>query len=191
MTARLHALVTVMLLGAASAAHAKGSDSPLTVFVTAAPTANVAGDTPDGAETADKLAGSVDDVKKAITGAGIRGRRKHLVLVDSPAQAQLVVEVRSRRGAFGGLGLFNRFYFVVFAIKPGAKLAPEQLAALPRDHRQGGLVAKPVTQDDPEWVFEASGRGSWKVAGAVAASMVDRFAEVHAPALATSVADAQ
>jgi hypothetical protein len=189
MTTRLF-LATAMLLGTVSVAGAAGNEPQLTVFVTATPSADVAADSPE------QLAGTVDDVKKAITGAGLRGRRKHLVLVDSPAQAQLLVEVRARRsGSPFGLGVaggvLNRKHFVLFAIKPGATISAERFAAIPRTDARERLEFGPMRPDAPEWLMEALGRGSWKLAGAIVASLVDDFAEAHAATLTGSAVDAQ
>jgi hypothetical protein len=156
MTTRLPALALMMLLGTVAVAEAQGPERQLTVFVTAALDGAGQGETKDAASPKD-LIGTVVDVKNAITGSGLRGRRKHLVLVGSAAEAQLIVEIRGRRSSYGP-GLFGRNYTVLFAIKP--------------------------RPDAPERVMEASGKGSWKVAGAVVASMVDEFARDHADAVA-------
>lgn len=169
MTTRFHALATmIVLLGTVTVAEAQRPESQLSVFVSVAPSASTQGDTSYDAATLDELNGSAVDVKNAITGRGIRGRRKHLVLAKSAAEAQLIVEIQARRSKFG-LGLFGRNYYVLFALKPGGLLRPET----------------------PVRVIEASGKGSWKVAGAVVASLVDEYARDHADALVRSMAQAR
>ena len=122
-----------------------------------------------------ELAGSIDDTRKGITGAGLRGRRNHVVLADSAADADLIVELKCRRSARGSGGLFGRQHFVLFGIKPGPKLNADRFAAMPRNDRVGGLLVR-AESSTPEWMFEAVGAGSWKVAGSVVASLVDTFA---------------
>jgi hypothetical protein len=153
MTARFHAFATaIVLLGPVAVADAQSPDRQMTVFVTAALDAAAAqAGTKNDAATPKDLIGSVVDVKDAISGAGMRGRRKHLVLVGTASEAQLIVEIRGRRSNRGP-GLFGRDYILVFALKQGA---------------------------ERERVLEASGKGSWKVAGAVVATMVDEFARDH------------
>ena len=162
MITRLHAFVSLLVLGTAAVAAAapRSPESPMTVFVTVAAGSPAGADVQYDAATLDELIGSAEDVKKAVVGAGIRGRRKHLVLVDSAAEAQLVVEVQARRSKYG-FGVFGRNYFVLFGIKRGGQLST-------------GLVERSV---------EAHGKGSWKVAGAVVADIVDRFAEDQAATL--------
>jgi hypothetical protein len=126
------------------------------------------------AKTSNDQADSVEDVKRGLTGAGLRSRQEHVVLVETAADAHLIVEIRGRRSTAGSRGLFGRHYFVLFAVKAGPKLTAQQYAAIPRNHRESGLVARP-RPDVPEWLFEALGGGSWKVAGSVVASLVDQF----------------
>jgi hypothetical protein len=164
MTTTIPALAVVMaLLGTVAVADAQSPDRQMTIFVTAALDSAATRGPKDDAATPKDLIGSVVDVKNAITGAGMRGRRKHLVLVESASEAQLVVEIRGRRSNRGP-GLFGREYILVFALKEGA---------------------------EPERVLEAAGKGSWKVAGAVLATIVDEFARDHGTAPAKTGAAAR
>lgn len=70
------------------------------------------------------LAESAEDVRKAIAGTGLRGRRQNLRLVDSAADAQLIVEIKGRRSG-GGL-LLARSHSVLVGVKAGPKLANER-----------------------------------------------------------------
>lgn len=169
MTRGLKALIPIVFLSTVAVAHAQGPDRRLSVFVTAST-----------ATSQEDLAGSVEDVKRAVEGAGIRGRRKHLTLVDSAAEAHLIVEIRARRSAFGMPVLFGRNYAVVYAVKPGSKVTAATFAAMPRGD---GLAGGSARGDAQELLGEGSGKGSWKVAGAVVASMVDRLAKTHADLL--------
>jgi hypothetical protein len=152
MTSRFPALTLLLLLGTVAVAEAQNAEKRMTVFVTAALDGTTTNGTKDDPTSKD-LIGSVVDVKNAIKGSGMRGRRKHLELVAAATEAELIVEVRGRRSG-GGRGL-GRTYVLVFAIKHGA---------------------------EPERVLEANGNGSWKLAGAVAATMVDEYARDHAKA---------
>jgi hypothetical protein len=176
MTRGLRALIPIVFLATVAVAHAQGPDRRLAVFVTAATTASQ-----------EDLAGSVEDVKLAVEGAGIRGRRKHLVLVNSAADAHLIVEIRSRRSAFGMPALFGRNYTVLYAVKPGSKITAARFAATRGDGSAGRAGA--AAQDAPELLLEASGKGSWKLAGAIAATQVDTLAKKHTERLLTSAAE--
>ena len=117
MTGGLKALIPIVFLSAVAFAHAQGPDRRLAVYVTAAPiatddglaqerqAATAAGRREYETVSLEDLAGSVEDVKRAVEGAGIRVRRKHLTLVDSAADAHFIVELRSRRSSFGTGGL--------------------------------------------------------------------------------------
>jgi hypothetical protein len=177
MTRGLKALIPIVFLSAVAVAHAQGPDRRLAVFVTAAPSAS------------QEMAGSVEDVKLAVEGAGIRGRRKHLTLVNSAADAHLIVELRARQSAFGMPLLFGRNYAVFYAVKPGSKITAAQFAAMPRGDGSAGRTGA-AAQDAPELLLAASGKGSWKVAGAIVASRVDSLAKKHAERLLTPAAEA-
>ena len=168
MTRCLKALIPFVFLSTVAVAHAQGPDRRLSVFVTASTAASQ-----------EDLAGSVEDVKRAVEGAGIRGRRKHLTLVDSAAEAHLIIEIRARRSAFGMPLLFGRNYAVVYAVKPGSKITSAQFAAMPV-----AMASPAIGPCGRAGVAgEGSGKGSWKVAGAVVASMVDTLAKTQADLL--------
>ena len=133
------------------------------------------------------LTDSVEDLRRGLTGAGLRSRKENVILVETPDEAQLIVELRARRdrrSAGRGLidGLAGGDYFVLFVIKPGPKLGAEQFAAIPRTYRHQALLTRPQP-GAPEWMFEAVGKGSWKVAGSVASSIVEHFIEKNYDAL--------
>jgi hypothetical protein len=177
MTRGLKALIPIVFLSAVAVAHAQGPDRRVAVFVTAATTAS------------QEMAGSVEDVKRAVEGAGIRGRRKHLTLVDSATDAHLIVELRARRSAFGMPVLFGRNYTVIYAVKPGSKITAAQFARMPRGDGSADRTGA-AAQDPPELLLEASVKGSWKLAGAIVATRVDTLAERHADLLLKSAAEA-
>ena len=178
MTRGLKALIPIVFLSTVAVAHAQGPNRGLAVFVTTAPSAS------------QEMAGSVEDVQRAVEGVGIRGRRKHLTLVDSAADAHLIVELRERRSAFALPVLFGRHYAVLYAVKPGSKITTAQFAAMPRGDGSAGRTGA-AAQDAPELLLEASAKGSWKLAGAIVATRVDQLAKKHADLLLKPAADAR
>jgi len=134
----------------------------------------------------DSVGDSVGDVQRALDGVGIAVQQKHVRQVASADEAQLVIAMRARRSVDGtGLLLAKRLstaYFVLFSIKAGPKVTPEQFASLSRNF-EGPWVARPRT-DAQEWLFEAQATGSWKSAAAVVSSAIDAFAKATRTALA-------
>jgi hypothetical protein len=152
MSRRQIALTTVLLLGAAAVAAAE-TPTRLSVYVTAAPLA----------------------AEAAVAGYG------PVPADDSAADAHLVVEVRSRRSTRVGIGLFSRFYGVLYAIKPGPKVAAARFAAMPSKRGRPAVSTSP--SGSPEMIADIVNNGSWKAVGALIASKVDDLAEQHAAVL--------
>jgi hypothetical protein len=131
------------------------------------------------------LTDSVQDIKEALRGDGLAGKKENVRLVDSAADAQLIAEVIGRRSGSGGqagglLALRDDKYWVLLAIKAGPKLAPERFAAVPLTYRFGRLastgwrLARP-RPESPEWRFEAYGDLRWANAAHVASLIIEDF----------------
>ena len=136
---------------------------------------------------------SVEDVQHAITGEGLEKPRTNVRLVNSEAEAQLVVEIRNRRSKMGSGALLqmavNKSVYVLFSIKAGPKATTAQFAAIPRTFSYM-KVAGP-RPGAPEWLFEAVGMTAWRTAGRVIADTVDTFAKANRGLLTETVVAAQ
>ena len=133
---------------------------------------------------------SIEDIIRALGGTGLAGRRKHVQVVTSAAEAQLIVEIKDRRSAIGVGTLLNmvanKRRYVLYAIKAGPQITADQFAAIPQSFERQ-RIARP-RPDAPEWLFESMGSTSWKNAGAIAASTIDSFAKASHTSLIPAVA---
>ena len=131
------------------------------------------------------LTDTAEDIRKSIVGDGTAGRKEHITLVDSAAEAQLIVEVNGRRssysGATGGLMVLrDDQFFISVLVKPGPKLSADAFAAVPRTYRlrrvgyQAFRLAVP-RPDSPYWRFEPYGMMRWGAAANVASILVEDF----------------
>jgi hypothetical protein len=135
------------------------------------------------------LTDSVEDIRQALTGRGLAGKKENVRLVETAADAQLVVEVVGRRSGSGGqagglLALRDDRFWVLLAVKAGPKLSPERFRAVPLTYRFGHAlstgyrVARP-RPDAPDWRFEAYGDLRWSNAAHVASLIIEEFIEKH------------
>jgi len=131
------------------------------------------------------LSDTAADIRKSIAGDGVAGKKDHIALVDSAADAQLIVEVSGRRSGSSGSqpGLMivrDDLFWVSFVVKPGPKLPADRFAAVPRTYRlrrvgyQAWRLAIP-RPDHPEWRFEAHSTQRWGAAANVASVLVEDF----------------
>ena len=131
------------------------------------------------------LSDTAADIRKSIAGDGVAGKKDHIALVDSAADAQLIVEVNGRRSGSSGSqpGLMivrDDLFWVSFVVKPGPKLPADRFAAVPRTYRlrrmgyQAWRLAIP-RPDHPEWRFEAHSTQRWGAAANVASVLVEDF----------------
>jgi hypothetical protein len=131
------------------------------------------------------LVDSVEDIRQALTGHGLAGKKENVKLVDTAADAEFVVEVVGRRSGHGGqagglLAIRADQYWILFAIKAGPKLSAQRFAAVPLTYRfkrfgqQGWRLARPAP-DTPEWRFEAYGDMRWANAAHVVSLVIEDF----------------
>lgn len=127
------------------------------------------------------LSDSAEDIKKSIVGEGMAGAKENVKLVQSPDEAQLIVEVVGRRSAKTlPTQLRADQYFVSFVIKPGPKLPPATFVAASKDYRFRRFL-KPAWRlhapkpDAPFARFDAYGDQRWGVAANTASAVVEDF----------------
>lgn len=131
----------------------------------------------DGTERTPHLEDGVQDIRESLVGKGMASNKPHVTLVDSPADAQLVVEVDGRRTSDSGI---DRKFHVRVRIRRGPKLTEQQFAAVPRTYRfYSGytavrLGAPPAT---PYWYFESAGPLRQAAAADAVAHLIDNFIE--------------
>ena len=145
----------------------------------------------------EKLADSVDDIKRAVAGTGV-GAKENVLIVQSRDDAQLVVEVTGRRSGKTGLALAGPTkadkddeFWIVFVIKAGPKLSADRFAAVPHDYRLRRVrynverlaAAGP---ESPQWRFEAYNVQSWFHAGNAVAILIEDFIAKNYDALTGS-----
>jgi hypothetical protein len=131
------------------------------------------------------LIDSVEDIKQALGGYGLAGKKENVRLVDTASEAQLIVDVVGRRSGSGGqagglLALRDDRYWVLLAIRGGPMLSPERFAAVPLGYRYGrfGTTGWRLTRPRPgapEWRFEAYGDLRWANAAHVASLIIEDF----------------
>jgi hypothetical protein len=144
------------------------------------------------------LSDTAEDIRKSIIGDGMAGKKDHITLVTSPAEAELIVEVNGRRsgssGAQGGLlALRDDLFWISFFVKPGPKLPVPRFAAVPRTYRlrrmgyQAWRLAIP-RPDSPDWRFEAHGIQRWGNAANVASVLLEDFIDKNYDAMQAAAA---
>jgi hypothetical protein len=134
------------------------------------------------------LSDSVKDVSESIEGKGIAGRKDRVVLATSAAEADLVLEVAARRS---GKSLPTQFKpdrcFILFKVRPGAKLNPGAFSKVPANYRpkRFGMpvwtIARPKA-GEPAFTFESYNGGGNEfgcqgAAANAAAGAIDKFIE--------------
>ena len=134
----------------------------------------------------EKLAESVEDIKRAVAGIGV-GAKENVLIVPSLHDAQLVVEVTGRRSGKTALALAgpdkadkDDEFWIVFVVKAGPKLAADRFAAVPRDYRLQRVrynVARLAAPrpGSPQWKFEAYNVQKWFHAGNAVAILIEDF----------------
>ena len=136
-----------------------------------------------GTQRSPRFDDAVQDIRESLVGKGMASNKPHVTLVDSPAEAQIVVEVDGRRTSDSGI---DRKFHVRVRIRRGPKLTDRQFAAVPRTYRFFSgyttvrLGAPPAT---PYWYFESSGPLRQAAAGDAVAHLIDNFIEKNQSAM--------
>lgn len=142
------------------------------------------------------LSDTAQDLRNSLTGKGtFQTRKDNVFLVESPADAELVVEVVARRASKSDPTIFrNDQYYISFLLKPGGKMPAERFGKVSRDYRfrkfgyQAWRLQAPKP-DAPVWRFDAFGSQRWSNAAATAALMINDFIEKNYSALGAGGAE--
>jgi hypothetical protein len=142
---------------------------------------------------------ALEDLRESIRGEGVAGVKERVVLVDTPQEAQLVVEVRARRSTknFGAVVPSN--CYTLFAVGPGELLDAARFEEVPTNYRprKFGLAVWRISApkpEDPTFVFESYngyGRTAFGCHGSAAnaaAAGIEKFVEDN-HAILTAAAD--
>ena len=135
------------------------------------------------------VADAIKDLSRAAEGKGMQaGKKNHIVLAGSAAEADVLVEVLARRSESKGGSFTATDCWVLFSIGRGEKTAAARFAKIPAGYRpktswnlKAYRIAGP-TAERPAFVFEGyNGGGSpFGCHGAAAngaSSAIDRFIE--------------
>src|SRR5262245_4890312 len=118
---------------------------------------------------------NVPDLKDAIQGVGLAGKKDNVVVVASRDEAQLVVEVNAVRKAAGADTLNDQFWVSVL-IKQGPRLSAAQFAAVRVTYRYPMVTRLAAPTDAaPWWQFEATGTFLWSAPAKLLSRLVEDF----------------
>lgn len=137
----------------------------------------------------DPLPRNVSDLKDALQGIGLAGKKDNVVIVATREQAQLIVEVHAVRTAnMADDDLLNDEFWVSVLIKRGPQLSAAQFATVPRTYRflQVTRLAAP-TDDAPWWRFEGTGLFLWSAPAKLLSRLVEDFIARNYDSLTTAV----
>jgi hypothetical protein len=130
------------------------------------------------------LADTAQDIRNSLSGKGaFQTRKDNVILVEAPADADIVVEVVARRSAKTlPTQLRADLYYISFLLKPGGKMAADRFAAVSREYRfrrfgQSAWRLQAPKPDAPVWRFDALGQQRWSNAAGTAALLVNDFIE--------------
>lgn len=140
---------------------------------------------------ADPLPRNVSDLKDALQGIGLAGKKDNVVIVTTREQAQLIVEVNAVRTAnMADDDLLNDEFWVSVLIKRGPQSSAAQFATVPRTYRflQVTRLAAP-TDDEPWWRFEGTGLFLWSAPAKLLSRLVEDFIAKNYDSLTTAVHD--
>jgi hypothetical protein len=142
------------------------------------------------------LSDTAEDIRKSIMGDGTAGKKDHITLVTSPADAELIVEVTGRRSSYGGvnqglMALRDDQFFINLVLKAGPKLPAERFAAIPKTYRMRRLGHQafrlaPPRPETPFWRFEPYGMIRWGAAANTASVLIEDFIDKNYDAMAAA-----
>jgi len=135
------------------------------------------------------VADAIKDLNRAAEGKGMQaGKKNHIVLAASAAEADVLVEVLARRSESNGGAFTATDCWVLFSIGRGEKTSAARFAKIPAGYRpktSWGLKAYKIagpSAERPTFMFEGynGGGSSFGCHGAAAngaSSAIDRFIE--------------
>lgn len=130
----------------------------------------------------------VKDLVNSLQGKGMAGQKEHAVLVGSPGEADLVVEILARRGEKTLPTQFKPdICYLLFTIGAGGEMKPERFAKVPANYRYRSWQhpawrLRGPKADEPWFYFESTNGGGSSVgcygaAGNAASAVVNKFIE--------------
>ncbi|MBX7183999.1 MAG: hypothetical protein K1Y01_02545 [Vicinamibacteria bacterium] len=135
------------------------------------------------------VADAIKDLSRAAEGKGMQaGKKNHIALVSSAAEADVLVEILARRSESRGGAFTATDCWVLFSIGRGEKTAAARFAKIPADYRpktswrvNAYKIASP-NAERPGFIFEGynGGGSSFGCHGAAAngaSHLIDRFIE--------------
>jgi hypothetical protein len=120
---------------------------------------------------------NVSDLKDALKGIGLAGKKENVVIVASRDEAQLVVEVNAVRTAGeADSDPLNDQYWIRVLLSRGPRLSAAQFASVPRTYRfpEVTRLAAP-TEEEPWWRFEATGTFLWSAPAKPLSRLIEDF----------------
>jgi hypothetical protein len=130
---------------------------------------------------------NVPDLKDALQGKGLAGKKENVVVVATREEAQLVVEVNAARTA-GGADPLNDQFWVSVLIKPGPRLSAAQFATVPGTYRFPEVTRLATPSDAaPWWRFEATGTFLWSAPAKPLSRLVEDFIAKNRDTLTAAV----
>jgi hypothetical protein len=120
---------------------------------------------------------NVSDLKDALQGIGLAGKKENVVVVATPEGAQLIVEVNAVRTAgMADADTLNDQFWISVLIKRGPRLSAGQFATVPRTYRFPEVTRLAAPSDDaPWWRFEATGTFLWSAPAKPLSRLVEDF----------------
>jgi hypothetical protein len=120
---------------------------------------------------------NVPDLKDAIQGVGLAGKKDNVVVVGTREEAQLIVELNAVRTAnTADADTLNDQFWIQVLIKRGPRLSAEQFATVPRTYRFPLVTRLAAPSDEaPWWRFEATGTFLWSAPAKLASRLVEDF----------------
>jgi hypothetical protein len=131
---------------------------------------------------------NVSDLKDALQGIGLAGKKENVVIVASRDEAQLVLEVNAIRTAgLADADTLNDQFWVSLLIKRGPRLSAAQFAAVPSTYRYP-MVSRLASPTDaaPWWQFEATGTFLWSAPAKLLSRLVEDFIAKNRDAITTA-----
>jgi hypothetical protein len=131
---------------------------------------------------------NVPDLKDALQGVGLAGKKENVVVVATREAAQLIVEVNAVRTAgTADADTLNDQFWISVLIKRGPLLSAEQFATVPRTYRFPLVTRLAAPSDDaPWWRFEATGTFLWSAPAKLISRLVEDFIAKNRDTLLTA-----
>jgi hypothetical protein len=123
------------------------------------------------------LSRNVPDLKDALQGVGLAGKKENVVVVATREEAQLIVEINAVRTAgMSDADPLNDQFWISVLIKQGPRLSAAQFASVPRTYRYPEVTRLAAPKEDaPWWQFEATGTFLWSAPAKPLSRLIEDF----------------